>query len=297
MFECLCECGNTTISGLSDLREGKTRSCGCSWKSAAAKRRDLIHEGMKFSKLMILREADPKYGRRAFECQCDCGRLITTTLNSLKRKNTTSCGCTRKENSGRPTEKEFVQGTKFGRLTLEKEVHVGKRRFVECLCDCGNRKTVFLHSVLRELTKSCGCIKKELRIEFREVQLLPGRIRGAIWRALRRKELGKIGGPTFKLLGYSKEEAYLHLSSFLNKPCLEQSSCNGIILNVENSHVDHIVPQHIANTLEEIVKINQLSNLRLICSPCNLKKHMSLKYVPKSGSREFLNPRDPRTIQ
>ena len=83
------------------------------------------------------------------------------------------------------------------------------------------------------------------------------------------------------MLGYSKEEAYAHLSQFLDKPCLERSNCNGIVLTIENSHVDHIVPQYIANTLEEIVKINQLGNLRLICSPCNLEKHKSLKYMTK----------------
>lgn len=55
---------------------------------------------------------------------------------------------------------------RFGRLTVVKERPDLKKenssnRIVECLCDCGLFKIVFLCNLKQGLTKSCGCLQKE----------------------------------------------------------------------------------------------------------------------------------------
>jgi|ERR1035437_171607 5-methylcytosine-specific restriction endonuclease McrA len=77
------------------------------------------------------------------------------------------------------------------------------------------------------------------------------------------------GGSTFKLLGYSSRDLYFYLSQYIYKFC---EDCNVTILTWGNSHRDHIIPESVGKTKEEIIQLNQLCNLRLICGPCNIKK-------------------------
>lgn len=61
------------------------------------------------------------------------------------------------------TKTEKLIRQRFGRLVViscASSDRFGKRRFV-CLCDCGNQTTVNASSLLRGLTKSCGCIRLE----------------------------------------------------------------------------------------------------------------------------------------
>jgi len=96
-------------------------------------------------------------------------------------------------------------------------------------------------------------------------------IRVLVYRAFKNLKLIK-GGKTFELLGYTPKELYIHLMSFVNKPCV-YNKCNiEELITVENSQNDHIIPTCIAETKEDIIKLNQLNNLRLIHVECNLKK-------------------------
>lgn len=57
----------------------------------------------------------------------------------------------------RPTPQ--IIGQKFGRLTVIKKVSKKGPAKYECLCDCGNTIEAFASNLLRNHTKSCGCIK------------------------------------------------------------------------------------------------------------------------------------------
>lgn len=57
---------------------------------------------------------------------------------------------------------ESYIGTKYGRLTIQK-IHKSKHSKAECLCECGNTKTVFLDNLKRGKTNSCGCLYSETR--------------------------------------------------------------------------------------------------------------------------------------
>nr|DAM13535.1 MAG TPA: helix-turn-helix domain protein [Caudoviricetes sp.] len=54
-------------------------------------------------------------------------------------------------------------GKRFGRLTvLDTESYVkNKKRYVECVCECGNRKFYRVDMLKSGNTSSCGCLKKE----------------------------------------------------------------------------------------------------------------------------------------
>lgn len=58
-----------------------------------------------------------------------------------------------------------IIGEKFGRLTVKERVGIkGKSSLWLCQCDCGNYKEVTLQN-LRQGTKLCGCLTKEISSE------------------------------------------------------------------------------------------------------------------------------------
>lgn len=60
--------------------------------------------------------------------------------------------------------RENLIGKRFGKLTVIGfgEKREGSRKtYFDCICDCGNLKTVRTDQLKGGLTKSCGCLKKE----------------------------------------------------------------------------------------------------------------------------------------
>lgn len=58
--------------------------------------------------------------------------------------------------SGRPC--VSIEGRRFGRLIAVQKTRGGK---MLCKCDCGNERIVMRGSLLKGLTKSCGCFHSE----------------------------------------------------------------------------------------------------------------------------------------
>jgi hypothetical protein len=89
-------------------------------------------------------------------CQCDCGAVKENRGSHLKRGEALSCGCRRRKI------RNDLTGKRFSKLTVIK--HLGKLNdqghYYECLCDCGNTKTVFGGHLTSEHVKSCGCFYK-----------------------------------------------------------------------------------------------------------------------------------------
>lgn len=97
---------------------------------------------------------------------------------------------------------------------------------------------------------------------------LATRIRKAVRNALCKTGLPK-KSRTFEMLGYSRVELNEYLSRWIDKPC---EICGLVEVSLQTSHIDHIIPISMATTEEEIIFLNQLKNLRLICAKCNMKK-------------------------
>lgn len=153
---CQCDCGNTTVVTLSNLRCGKVQSCGCS------NIKDLT--GMKFGKWAVIKLSDTQFVGKSmyWDCICECGTIRSVSSDSLVRGKSTSCGCTYRHD---------LTGMKFGRLSV---ISWESRNFVfsagnhykkiiyKCKCDCGKEIEVESSALLNGSYRSCGCYHNEL---------------------------------------------------------------------------------------------------------------------------------------
>ena len=87
-----CDCGNLHEALLDNVRSGRSQSCGCLNREAAARRKLLDLKGQKFGKLTALRSTR-RNGVVAWECVCECGQSSTVYTNNLRKGHTKSCGC------------------------------------------------------------------------------------------------------------------------------------------------------------------------------------------------------------
>lgn len=95
-WNCLCDCGATTVVRASHLKDGETVSCGCS-------KLERFHDltGQAFGRLTVIERA-PNKGtgaetRAMWRCVCECGGESVIACHTLKGGNTRSCGCLRVE--------------------------------------------------------------------------------------------------------------------------------------------------------------------------------------------------------
>ena len=90
LWECKCDCGNTTTVISTNLNRDHTRSCGCENHRA----KDIT--GQKFGKLLVIQlvkeKANTKKRSARWLCHCDCGRETVVDANALRTGNTSSCG-------------------------------------------------------------------------------------------------------------------------------------------------------------------------------------------------------------
>ena len=91
-YLCQCDCGNTKVVSVDNLRSGHTQSCGCLIHRESVRRIDLSNK--RFGKLVALRfSKSDECGTTFWWCRCDCGNEIEVAYNNLKYGNTKSCGC------------------------------------------------------------------------------------------------------------------------------------------------------------------------------------------------------------
>lgn len=96
---CQCSCGNTKVVRQSDLRSGKTKSCGHCPRATVApakikKKNYKDIAGKRFGRLIAI-EHIPNHNRKhaKWRCVCDCGKTTYVCLSSLSSGKTKSCGC------------------------------------------------------------------------------------------------------------------------------------------------------------------------------------------------------------
>ena len=117
--------------------------------------------GQTFGKLTVLEEAPErnKSGSVCWICKCECGNIVTVSGGNLRRNNTKSCGCQRKESA--QARVVDLTGQRFGMITVKKKaVNPYKNRHTYWLCDCDCGKTNILidgENLKAGRTKSCGC--------------------------------------------------------------------------------------------------------------------------------------------
>lgn len=134
---CKCDCNKLTIVRGSDLKSGRTVSCG--HISKTGKLVDIT--GMQFNKWTVLYYA----GDRKWWCRCSCGREKEVWAKFLKNGKSKSCGHSIIEER---------LGDRFGYLRV-----IGREdsyRWI-CECECGNITVVNGQNLLSGKTQSCGC--------------------------------------------------------------------------------------------------------------------------------------------
>ena len=112
--------------------------------------------GKKFGKLTVIAKVDnipakdkTKRSFTAWECRCDCGKVLKVRTGTLTSNQQESCGC--------------IPGTaiepnqKFGRLTALSY----SKGYWNCICDCGENTIVLTHKLISGNTKSCGCLRAD----------------------------------------------------------------------------------------------------------------------------------------
>ena len=154
---CQCDCGNTILARGTDLRRGKTKTCGCSSIKAE---QSLI--GQRFGALEVIEFARRNNSNKlVYRCKCDCGNEIEVIGQHLKNGSTKSCGCYRKQaNTNRLTKDETDKI--YGHLTvLEYDFNRDNEAWWKCQCECGNVISVRGTDLRSGNTKSCGCVKSE----------------------------------------------------------------------------------------------------------------------------------------
>lgn len=159
VWECLCDCGNTTFSSTSNLRSGGVQSCGCLRAERVSEVRRVELTGQRFGWLTAIRATEERQnGQVVWECLCDCGETTFATSNNLQAGRVQSCGCLRAERM-REANRLDLTGQRFGKLTAVRPIkqRQGQSIVWECLCDCGNTTFVVSSNLRRARTQSCGC--------------------------------------------------------------------------------------------------------------------------------------------
>lgn len=97
---CQCDCGNEVLVRSGDLKSGR-KSCGKCYEDIT---------GHKYGKLTVLeRVYSQKDKRYRWECQCECGEIVTQRAGDLERGRYKSCGCGKLKHGHTASYKQTVE--------------------------------------------------------------------------------------------------------------------------------------------------------------------------------------------
>lgn len=117
--------------------------------------------GKKFNLLTVIKKVpDADVRSNTWICQCECGKYITATYGQLVNGRKKSCGAV----MHRAPRVIDITSQRFGRLVaIQKEGATTSGDVVWlCQCDCGNRVVVSSYSLRNHVTKSCGCLRRDI---------------------------------------------------------------------------------------------------------------------------------------
>lgn len=95
--------------------------------------------GARIGRWTVLEEASGPAGDRKWLCRCACGTEKTVSDRNLRYGGSLSCGCYRKERSGKANSNDLT-GLRFGDLTVISRAENTKHGSTQwlCRCTCGN---------------------------------------------------------------------------------------------------------------------------------------------------------------
>lgn len=149
-WHCKCVCGREKKIHKDSLIKGKSKSCGCLWRSKCANKvYSLISKVYGDFSVLNVEKVNKVY---KLKLKCKCGKIIFKTKSELYRMKRFKCkDCSRGKD---------LTGLRFGELKVIrqscKEID-GKIRYL-CLCNCKNKCIVTYKSLVQLKTISCGCL-------------------------------------------------------------------------------------------------------------------------------------------
>lgn len=150
-IKCLvkCECGNERECYYSNLRCGKTKSCGHLEKANRLRYIDMV--GEQYGKLVVLEKTEQRKDQMiVWKCLCSCGQTVFANRKQLLRGYVKQCPY--------HNDRKLI-GKTFGLLKVLDFNSTDKTLY--CRCTCGNELSVLKYNLLNGHTKSCGCLQKE----------------------------------------------------------------------------------------------------------------------------------------
>lgn len=186
LMVCQCDCGRIKNIKKENLISGSVRSCGCIHTEQLRDMLCLDLVGERYGKLVVLqRESNSTH----WLCQCDCGNTTSVTTGDLRSGHTKSCGC----NKGKTSQAGDLTGKKFNRLlVLRRQGSRNKMKTWWCRCDCGNELEAYGSYLVRNRTKSCGCLQREEASEVNRTHGGSGTRLYNIWKGM----LSRCDNPT-----------------------------------------------------------------------------------------------------
>lgn len=127
--------------------------------------------GQRFGRLVAIRPTEKRDSQHLviWEFQCDCGNIIERTGRQVKRGNTQSCGCLKREKliqRNVDNGNKINIGDRFGSLLVIEDLGFRKQksrdkreRWSKCQCDCGNIIEQRNNNLQSGVAQSCGCVK------------------------------------------------------------------------------------------------------------------------------------------
>ncbi|MEC5317134.1 AP2 domain-containing protein [Enterococcus casseliflavus] len=155
MAYCICDCGKEKEVYYSNIKSGRTRSCGCLERENREKYKDLSNQ--VFGRLVALYPTDKRVdGCVVWLCQCSCGKRTMKSSKLLLKGEVKSCGCLRDNNIN-------LKDSEFGNLRVlyPKDENYNWKTLWVCACACGQNCSVSSSNLLYGHTKSCGCLKRK----------------------------------------------------------------------------------------------------------------------------------------
>lgn len=144
---------------------------------------NIVEKGQRFGSLVVQRPDGLHIDRyRAAECLCDCGKTHVVRISLLLQGLSKSCGCMRNANPRKPASQPRVKkdlvGERFERLLVLRDSgqrNAKRAKLWVCACDCGVEKMIPTDALTSGISRSCGCLQKDLQSQRRSEDLTGGR--------------------------------------------------------------------------------------------------------------------------